>query len=400
MPNNEKLNILVKVHEFGLNGSECLHAYSLLQRLSHLVNLTIIHSASNQFGDQAYTYSAKDFSSSTTFISVPYPYNIKWLIRINKHFKFFNSSIGLPPLYFFILRFWEFSVYRIIRKHSYRFDLIHSLNHISFREPGFLYKLPVKYIHGPISGLYNIPIAYGPDILIKIVLFFRLIINKSNQIFNLRLRKAIEKASVVFYVNPYDRFGKSSKFAYYPDVGVNISNISLPFKTAHKLQALIVGRGEWMKGYDIVLDTFRSNPYLHEKFDVHVFGDIKFKYIAKSEKFTLHGKVSNSQVIKQMQKSHLLIHMSLKEATSLSIIEALSNSCEVVCHAGFGIDNINSLNVHALEMLSRKHSIDCLKNFLTGYTYNFNSEQELHKYEYDYLAKKLLNYYEKNSNYS
>ena len=393
----KKLKVLVKAHEFGMKGSEAKHAYNLLSKLSYKTQLTIIHSYSNQFLDHKYTYEISDFDMCTNFISIKYPKYIKLLINLNRNFKFFNKSIGFPPLYFLILKFWEYRVYKYIKSKENDYDIIHSLNHISFREPGFLYKLNGAYIHGPISGFYNIPTFFAKDKRTYFILFFRNKINSLNYLLNRRLRKAINKSKCYLYVNDYDNKFPTQNNQQFPDVGYNnlIVKNNNKIKISNKYKVSVVGRFEWLKGSNILNQIFCENPELFEKFEVNIYGHVneteKFNF---NQCFNFHGEVAHDVIIESLRDTHLLIHLSIKEATSLSILEALSNGCNVICHRGFGIDILNSKNINYIDLIDVDNTVLNVRNFLMNYSYNFYDES-YDIYNYDFLVDRLVNLYDK-----
>ena len=60
-----------------------------------------------------------------------------------------------PPSYYWFYRVWQWRAYRVARRlHAeVGFDCAHQLNMVGFREPGYLWKLPMPFIWGPIGGL-------------------------------------------------------------------------------------------------------------------------------------------------------------------------------------------------------------------------------------------------------
>jgi len=44
---------------------------------------------------------------------------------------------------------------------SHRIDLVHQLNFIGYREPGYLWKIKhIPYVWGPVGGMENMPLSY------------------------------------------------------------------------------------------------------------------------------------------------------------------------------------------------------------------------------------------------
>lgn len=74
-------------------------------------------------------------------------------------------------------RDWQWKTYlmakEIIQQHS--IDIVHQLNMIGFREPGYLWKIENKpFVWGPIGGLKQFPDAYLQNTGLKMRLFNKL----------------------------------------------------------------------------------------------------------------------------------------------------------------------------------------------------------------------------------
>lgn len=60
-----------------------------------------------------------------------------------------------PPSYYWFYRVWTWRAYkRALALHKeVHFDIAHQLNMVTFREPGYLWKLPIRFVWGPVGGL-------------------------------------------------------------------------------------------------------------------------------------------------------------------------------------------------------------------------------------------------------
>ena len=60
-----------------------------------------------------------------------------------------------PPSYYWFYRVWQWRAYREAQAlHSaIRFDIVHQLNMVGYREPGYLWKLDAPFAWGPVGGL-------------------------------------------------------------------------------------------------------------------------------------------------------------------------------------------------------------------------------------------------------
>ena len=104
-----------------------------------------------------------------------------------------------PPSYYWFYRVWHWRAYKTAQRlhKEIGFDCVHQLNMVGFREPGYMWKLPIPFIWGPIGGLGQtdwrllglLPFAG------KIEFFFRNIINWCHSHFLLRPKLAARKAS-------------------------------------------------------------------------------------------------------------------------------------------------------------------------------------------------------------
>ncbi|NQX84863.1 MAG: hypothetical protein HRT67_02985 [Flavobacteriaceae bacterium] len=62
-----------------------------------------------------------------------------------------------PPSYYWFYKQWQKEAFQlaIALHNTHHFDLCHQLNMVGYREPGYLWKLDVPFVWGPIGGLQN-----------------------------------------------------------------------------------------------------------------------------------------------------------------------------------------------------------------------------------------------------
>ena len=104
-----------------------------------------------------------------------------------------------PPSYYWLYRVWHWNAYRIAQRmhREIDFDCVHQLNMVGFREPGYMWKLPIPFIWGPIGGLglTDWRLLGLLSFAGKIEFSFRNIINWCHSHFLLRPKRAARKAS-------------------------------------------------------------------------------------------------------------------------------------------------------------------------------------------------------------
>ena len=64
-----------------------------------------------------------------------------------------------PPSYYWFYKIWQKKAYALAEKLDKKenFDVIHQLNMVGYREPGFLWKIDKPFVWGPIGGTQNVP---------------------------------------------------------------------------------------------------------------------------------------------------------------------------------------------------------------------------------------------------
>ena len=159
-------------------------------------------------------------------------------------------------------------------------DIIHNLNHVSFREPSFLWKLNKPFVWGPTSGIGNIPYEFTKSFSLKfrIIIFLRTVSNFFQTKFSKRIILASKKASKIFYVSKEDEifFKKlNNKIQYLPDVTIDnpIFDKKQTHKIGKKINIIWVGRIDSIKSLDILLKVFKINPDLRDCFNIKIVGN-------------------------------------------------------------------------------------------------------------------------------
>ena len=85
----------------------------------------------------------------------------------NKNLKFYFISKKRarllrkiwPPSYYWFYKKWQQKAFLLAKKldRTENFDVIHQLNMVGYREPGFLWRMKKPFVWGPIGGTENIP---------------------------------------------------------------------------------------------------------------------------------------------------------------------------------------------------------------------------------------------------
>jgi glycosyltransferase involved in cell wall biosynthesis len=358
----KKLNIIIIAHEFSpYQGSECAVGWNLVNEISRYHNVTVLYARTNQFGTSNYEEHVNDFykkngiKDSLSVISIPQSTKIALLIKINKAISPKNSSIGIPMLYFLCYKFWQKEVYNyyVSKSLNTRTDIIHQLTSISFREPGYLWNIDKPFFWGPISGNVKIPVTF-----FNILSFTEIIKESIRNIivfiqlnYSIRVDSALKKADKVYCVtqNDFNHFNSKKKQNVEPmlDVGCFRSQISREKRSSKtKLNFIWIGRIVYSKALSIFLKSISivNNTILNKEVHFIIIGegpDLKKNKI-HAEKLNINnltwlGYLPHNEVLELLKKSDCLVHTSVREATSATILESLSFGVPVICHDAFGM---------------------------------------------------------------
>ncbi|MDE6137725.1 MAG: glycosyltransferase family 4 protein [Muribaculaceae bacterium] len=234
-------------------------------------------------------------------------------------------------------------------------DILHQLNMIGFREPGYLWKIDgIPFIWGPIGGMELMPMAYLQGAPLKQRLFNRLknCINKYQYTHSARVKSAIERSSALISAVKgvkdviSDIHHRESVLINETGVEINSSLKKRVSTQGQPLRIIWVGKFDFRKQLPIAL---RSIIALNRRdVEFHICGSGSEETIAEMKRIAeeggisaqchWHGNVINSEVKCMMADSDLMFFTSIMEATSTVVLEAISVGLPVLCFntCGFG----------------------------------------------------------------
>ena len=325
-------------------------------------------------------------------------------------------------LFYYYYRKWQQRAYRLACQivSAHQVTLIHQLNMIGFREPGYLWKIDgIPFVWGPIGGLNLFPEPYLAAVEWRQSLKIKLknIINRFQMRYAHRVRKAVNHANALISATPETESWLSEIFhrdSYLiSETGCSTSS-SMPIKgcRAHSgyIKLLWVGRFFYAKQLNIALETLSLLKGLPVR--LHIIGDgadkeiNRYKAMAHSllidEMCVWYGRVPHDQVFNLMSSSHLLFFTSVSEATSSVIFEAMQCGLPVLCFntCGFGavVNDRIGLKIELSEPhTSAREFAKVIKSLCDNRQLleqlSANCYQELEKYSWDAKAKRVLSIY-------
>jgi glycosyltransferase involved in cell wall biosynthesis len=259
-----------------------------------------------------------------------------------------HAQPGLWFLYYPAYKIWQRDAFaRAVELHAHKpFDLVHQLIFASYREPGYLWRLPVPFFWGPISGAFSPPLKMlrigGARFLV------RHLGNAFQRRFSRRSAMAARKASLTWTVSDDDRRLIESwggRVEQQCEVGTsNISELPRVRRKGEVLRLVWSGTHIPRKALPLALEAMARLPE-NQQFHLDILGEgpstLKCQTMSRrlhiEHLVTWHGQLALQDALAVMSKAHALLHTSLSESTSTVVLEALASGLPVVCHDACGM---------------------------------------------------------------
>ncbi len=322
-------------------------------------------------------------------------------------------------------RQWQWKTYLMAKDicGKEKIDVLHQLNMIGFREPGYLWKLSKEngapFVWGPIGGLKQFPTAYLKGAGLKMQLFMRL--KNFLNIWQLKHEKRVDEAlkTVRLLISSIpDSYRALKKYKglesiVIPETGCFLSeDISTARFDAEEFHIMWVGKFDFRKQLPLALQAvaLAKNPKL--KLDVYGSGSVGQVEMAKrmgeelgiSQQVIWHGNQKNDGVMEAMRKAQLFFFTSVNEDTSTVVLEAVSNRLPVVCFNACGMSAVIDDSVGRKIALSHPsqsaHDFARILNKLEGNRsllrqLSENCKQRQMELSWEVKARKIVEEYER-----
>lgn len=259
--------------------------------------------------------------------------------------------------FYYYYKKWQKETLKIAEKiiQQTHIDIIHQLNMVGFREPGYLWKIEKPLIWGPIAGIGSIPYSFLKGGGMKYTAFFLLknFITKLQLRYSPRVKQIIKKAHYVITATQEAQAAIQNayniKTILINETGCFTKQEVIDTKKDNEtFDILWVGRFIYTKQLKLALETIARLKNLKGiKFHIvgqaftdeetqayHQYADS----LGISDLCKWYNFIPNKEVHLLMQKCHLFFFTSIFEATSTVILEAITNHLPIVCfdRCGFG----------------------------------------------------------------
>ncbi|MBM4088733.1 MAG: glycosyltransferase family 4 protein [Planctomycetes bacterium] len=253
----------------------------------------------------------------------------------------------IPGLYYVAYNLWHRRAFRAARELHERlqFHLAHQLTFCGFREPGYLWRLPIPFVWGPFGGTQNYPWRFlggaGWSAMLKEAI--RTLINGLQLRFSRRVRNACHRAGAVLVANStvQKQFTR-----LHPCPTTVLTDIGLASvadgetdrrQPANELRILWSGVIEHRKALEILLEALATLP-ADVSCELRVLGsgprERRMRQLARrrgiDHRVTWLGWLPHAEAIAQFAWADVFLFTSLRDTTGTVLVEALGAGVPVV----------------------------------------------------------------------
>lgn len=327
-----------------LKGSEASVGWSWIVRVSSLFPNYhfIVATEEREFKEDIITYTGLNTLKNVQFVFVPRKRNRK-LENI--------STLMFYISYYLTYRKWHKKVlgeFRYLNELE-SIDIVHHLNMIGFREPGFLYRINgVKYIHGPVGGggiIDKDALRLINNRKVRAFYFLYNIVNVLQKNHHFRWKKAVSKSQDLLMSNTANKqfFNKQNSTIYIA------SDYKLPDEIEVTGATVLtwVGAFQDRKLLDLFLEIVDHPSILNSVDSIQIFGDFihgnefsKSVRTVSSSQISFNGWAPKAVVEESLKGSRIFCTTSIREGTPVSIIEAYNAGCCVIGLKTGGVEDM------------------------------------------------------------
>lgn len=413
----DKKHILVLAYQLSpTKGSEYSVAWNYVTRMSKYNRLTVLYGVSGtHLGDcdEMEEFAKTKGLPNVRFVCIK---PNRWTNALN----WCNRHNFLNYTFYFAYQAWQKQVYKEAKnlvKHE-KFDLIHFVGPTGYREPGYLWKLGLPYIWGPIGGANsnNLTLTKNISTISKLKFLFRNWANKIQLKHNRRLRQALKHTDVLLTsTSENQQIFKTilhTNSTYLPENSI-ASEIKLnenKFNDKNNFHFIFVGSLIPRKAVNILLEALTLVKH-KEKITVDIVGDgperQTLELFAKKHQLqsliNWHGQLPRDRAVELFNNAHMHVITSTSEGNPTTIWEAMSYGVPTISFDHCGMhDTICErcgirIPIHSYDQCVADLAIEIDK--LLEHPERFEQLAKgtiecAHKFTWDAREKFLLNCYE------
>lgn len=255
MSNSNKQTVLISAYAVNpYKGSEDGTGWNISREISKDYNTIVITRKNNIPAIEKYVAESGDpVLANMQFVGYDLPNWFMWL----------KKRLGERG-YVFYFYLWQFFLPRFIKKNKFEFDIAHALNFHSDSIPTFLWKLGKPTFWGPIGHHPVVPTGfvkdfYGAQNFIKDRAYnaFKWALRNLDPLFWLTQKRVTHVFGINSSIQSVLPHFKSD-FQIIPAVATQQPSVTQAAENDGKFRLISVGRFHYMKGFDIVIESFAA----------------------------------------------------------------------------------------------------------------------------------------------
>ena len=232
------------------------------------------------------------------------------------------------------------------------FDLVHQLNIVCYREPGYLWKLGVPFIWGPVGGAVSMPWPYFSMLgwRDRALYGVRNLVNWLQMRIKQRCRRAARSARHIWATNEDSRRMIAQVWGCPCEVMLESGTQPVPdaavrnYDGTRPLRLAWSGSHTGRKALPILLHAL-ARLKAHANVEVMILGSGPQSAQCRALAVRLGvepmirwlGQLPRAQAVAQVAAADVFVSTSVQEETSLVVTEALSLGLPVICHDACGM---------------------------------------------------------------
>ena len=337
------MNVLVSAFECNpYKGSDSYVGWAYVTNMAKLNQVYVLTREANKVDIEKFFSENEMVQSSNLHFSYVKQSKLftTYLYKINRYLGFLGS--------YYI---WQYSAYKVAKAicKKKKIQVCHHVSIADFRCAGYLWKLKIPFIFGPVGGGQETPTA------LKMYIqghekgeLFRSFMNTVTTI-TPNYRKALGKAILVYSSNDETtevlsrrlRNGDKEKLVQLTELCIDESYLdsraSVKRNDNDTVHIIVAGRLIYRKGIQLLIDAL---PFIHAKkpYVLDVFGEgnqlnlliSRVKELGLQNNVVFHGKVDFNEMQKYYAESDIYVLPSLRESTGTAVFEAMANKLPVV----------------------------------------------------------------------
>lgn len=274
-------------------------------------------------------------------------------------------------------------------------DILHQLNMIGFREPGYLWQVSketgIPFVWGPVDAKDKFPLEYtdGASWYTKTFLWVKNTITLWQLRHSVRVKEAAKQANILLGASS-NAVKSFKKYIGIDAILMNETGCSiLPLlsrkskNSVNTLEILWVGKMDFRKQLGLAIRAIAELK--HRNVRLHIVGggnSTPYKDLARNlsvnDMIVWHDAVSHDEVQCLMRECDLMLFTSVAEGTPHVVLEAIANELPIVCHDTCGQGDAVTNRVGMKIPLSTP--LQSVKDFAQVIEFFINNRNELEKF--------------------